>query len=210
MALPEGLSTLFHFYNDDRNLFRTVTMYSGQERDRVLDQIVSNRAWYWGRFAKSERVLYMLQRETVEKLMRAEFERKFWKLPFASPVYFYIYPHLDLQRLLDELDHRARFDEQKTKILTFQLNELLNTKSVSFTLEDSFQSYKLVLRSQGIPVRTGRPELKCAECQGRIFYIEQLQAVYAKHHGDQGVYFEVQVWDGETLEPAKERLSTRT
>jgi hypothetical protein len=198
-----ALETLYHFYNDEANLFVTVTMCPVQERDRVFNQIVSNKAWYWGRFAASERDTYMLQRLTVEQIMREDFERTCGKRFPASPTYFYIYPHSDARRLRSDLDRRSEFDGPKTVMLRFELSDLYDTSSITFTLEDSFQSYKHILCSRGMPVRRGGKDLKCTECQGRLFRIGELHTVYARRANDDGIYFEAQVWDPSVLERIK-------
>jgi hypothetical protein len=198
----DRLNTLYHFYNNEAMLFRTVTMYSTQERDRVLDQIVANRAWYWGRFSKTERAAYMLGRETVEQMMRTEFERYYEKPCSSSPIYFYIYPRSDERSLRDTLDQRSEF-EQETMMLRFQLRDLLDTTAITFTLEDSFKSYRQVLQRRGIPVRTGEDKPTCPECQGRLFHIRELRSVFEKHSNDEGIYFEAQVWDASVLERVK-------
>jgi hypothetical protein len=207
--VPDALDTLYHFYNDETRLFITVTMYPPEDRGAVLDQIVENRAWYWGRFSRRERAAYMLGRETVEGMMRSEFERYCGKPCSSCPIYFYIYPHSDLPRLREKLGTRRGF-EPDTMMLRFQLGDLSDTSSITFTLEDSFQSYRKELQKRGIPVRTGGDAPKCPECQGRLFRIGDLRSVYEKHSSDGGIYFEVQVWDSSVLERIRTRSEFRT
>lgn len=202
-STPPALDTLYHFYSDEANLFVTVTMYPVQDRDHVFNQIVGNKAWYWGRFAKSERDAYMLQRITVEQIMREEFEQICGKRFPSSPIYFYIYPHSNAGRVQSDLDRRAEFDGRKAVMLQFQMSDLSDTSSITFTLEDSFQSYKQILHDRGMPVLRGGKDLKCEECQGRLFRIRELQTVYARHADDDGIYFEAQVWDPSVLDPIK-------
>jgi hypothetical protein len=150
----------------------------------------------------------MLARETVEQTMRAEFEQNYWKLPCASPVYFYIYPNLDSRQLPGDLDPRGERDEHNTKVLTLRLSDLDHTEFISLTVEDSFQCYREMLRARGIPVKGLRPDRTCSESQRRIFHIGELQSVYSKNSQDGRTYFEVQVWEPGVLEPIKERLNT--
>jgi hypothetical protein len=206
MPVPDGLSTLVHFYNDERFLFVTVTMYLGQERDRALDELVRNRAWYSGRYSDSERSAYLLCRETVEQLMYAEFAQNYWKPPTTAPVYFYIYPNLESEEQHAYLEDKARSEGHNTRVMTLRLNEISHTRSISFTVEDSHQSYRKILEARGITVKGGRPSDSCAESRGKLFHVDQLESIYAKHRDHDGLYFEAQVWEPAALEPIKQRL----
>jgi hypothetical protein len=193
--MSDGLGTMVHFYNDDEFLFRTVTMCPHEERERIFDRLVEAGSWYYGRYSKSERDAYMLQRTTVEDLMHSEFEKRFWPTPGKVPVYFYIYPHLDVKELQAKLDRRKQLGEASTRFLLFRLVGLPSTRFISFTLQDSLQSYRHILQDRRIPVRETPLKLRCAQCQGRIFPIDELKRIHAKHCGEPELYFEVQVWD---------------
>lgn len=188
---------MVHFYSSASYLFKTVTMYPDVERERVLDELVTAKTWYWGRYASGERQSYLETRLFVEGHMRETFTRKYWPPKHPYPVFFYLYPILSLDAVEDGLLRRQQFGEQRTKYLLVDLTELSDTTHVSFTLSDSHTSYREALIRQRQSAK--RPADAAAD-HGALFHLRELHEVYQRHKDEESLYFEVQVWDPEILE----------
>lgn len=195
----EAMRQLIHFYSNEEYLFQTVTMYSKDEREMIFDSIVRTGSWYWGRFSASDRGAYMERREAVEKMLSAEFENSHWRLSSEHPVYLYLIPNLSLERTEAELRIREEYQENRTKYLLFDLDKITDHSDITFTVDDSFRSYRKKLLDQGIACR----ELANTSAElidyGRIFHIDELACVYERNAGIPDVRFEVQVWNKNML-----------
>lgn len=107
MIIPNpNLQVMVHFYTSAKDLFRTVTMYAAQERDRIMDEALSAQAWYGGRFAAGHREAYMRKRQFTEERMYEDFAAKYSRPAANHPAYFYIRPDLDLAEIEKELLRR--------------------------------------------------------------------------------------------------------
>jgi hypothetical protein len=196
-ASSPNLSVMVHFYSRAAYLFRTVTMYSDIERERALDDIVTARSWYWGRYAPAHRREYLKTRLFVEGRMREAFSRKYRPPKHPCPVFFYLYPQLSLEVIEERLRRRERLGEPHTKYILVDLTELSDTTHISFTLCDSHTSYREVLIRKGLS--SMQPAAALAD-HGTVFHIREIAEIYERHNGEGELYFEVQVWDPEILD----------
>lgn len=188
---------MVHFYCRAAYLFRTVTMYPEIDRERVLDDIVGARSWYWGRYAPAHRQSYLKTRLFVEGRMREAFARKYWPPKHPHPVFFYLYPRLSVASIEGRLREREQLDEPHTNYLMVDLMDLSDRTHISFTLCDSHTSYREALIRQGLSAQ--QPAAMLAD-HGTVFHIGEIAGVYERHKGEDALYFEVQVWDPEILD----------
>jgi hypothetical protein len=195
----EALKYLIHYYSNEEFLFQTVTMYKAIDRNKVCDSIASSRSWYWGRFSRSDRAAYMLRRVAAEKMLRTEFENSHWPLKSKSPVYLYLIPNMSLDNVDRDLGTRKEHEEHKTKYLLFDLDRIQIRSDITFTLDDSFRSYRKKLLDQGIACRGLNGKVRELADYGRVFHIDELVAVYTRNSEVPDLRFEIQVWDREIL-----------
>jgi hypothetical protein len=189
---------LVHHYCDEKFLFQTITMYPEAEREQVMDKIVNNKSWYWGRFAHQNRSAYLQKRLLAEAQMYQEFSRKYWTLKESCPVYFYLYPHFSPDDIQAKLNQRKMLDEPHTRYLLIDLDDLEDNINISFTILDSLISYREKLVSQG--ALYGREGLLSAyEELGSIFHISEITHFMEKYAHIEDLCFEVQIWDAELL-----------
>ena len=71
----DKLKYLIHYYNDDKYLFKTIMMYSKYELNKISNNIVKNKNWYWVRYRKKDRDIYYNRKCFVEKTMKNDFEK---------------------------------------------------------------------------------------------------------------------------------------
>jgi hypothetical protein len=77
VATP-NLQIMFHHYHCAEHLFKTISMYTDDERNTILDNIVTAKGWYWGRYAPDHRQSYLKKRRFVEAHMYDTFSTKYW------------------------------------------------------------------------------------------------------------------------------------
>lgn len=197
-----NLQVMLHHYSRVEYLFTTVTMYADDERERMLDDIVATKTWYWGRYAPDNRRYYMQERLFVEARMYEAFSRKYWPPKQRCPVFFYLFPNLSLPIIEERLRQRCQYDEPDTKYLFVDLQDLVDTTHMSFTLCDSHRSYRTALVQQGLLF--GDESSTPLADHGTVFHIQEIAEVYARHEEEDDLYFEVQVWDPEILDHWKD------
>lgn len=194
-----ALRYLIHYYNDRNYLFKTVTMYPTREIDAVFDSIVENKTWFFGRFTKQDRDEYMQRRLAIEEMLYSDFQKKYWKLKKKTPVYFYITPNLSIEDIDINLQKRRKYNENGTKYLIIKLDKIKERENISFTLGDSFRSYRKKLLEKGIPCRKIVNKFQELDEYGCIFHIDELEVVHQKYCGLDDLQYEVQVWDANIL-----------
>ncbi|MFN2201712.1 MAG: hypothetical protein ACK2UO_10920 [Caldilineaceae bacterium] len=193
-----NLQVMLHHYSRVEYLFKTITMYADDDREQMLDDIVAIKTWYWGRYAPENRRQYLENRLFVEACMYEAFSRKYCPPKQRCPVFFYLYPNLSLSLVEERLYQRRQYDETDTKYLLVDLQDVLDTTYISFTLCDSHRSYREALIQQGL-LPGEKSQIPAAD-YGTVFHIQEIAAVYARHQAEDDLYFEVQVWDSEVLE----------
>lgn len=194
-----ALKYLVHFYSDWNYIFKTVTMYEEQERANVLSSIVKNKSWFWGRFSEEDRKNYMRRRAAVEEMLYSDFQDKYWKLKERIPIYLYLIPNMTIKEIDTELQKRQEHDEDDTKYIVIELAKIEKRANITFTLNDSFRSYRKRLQERGIPCRKIINKFAELEDYGKVFHIDEIEKVHIIYRDVVNLRYEVQVWDPNVL-----------
>lgn len=192
-----NLQIMLHHYSRVEYLFKTVTMYADDDREQMCNNIAASKTWYWGRYAPGNRRYYLRERLFVEARMYEAFSRKYRPPKQHCPVFFYLFPDLSLPIIEERLHQRRQYDESDTEYLLVDLQDLVDTTHVSFTLRDSHRSYRAALVQQGL-LSSDESSTPLAD-HGTMFHIQEIAEVYARHEEEDDLCFEVQVWDPEIL-----------
>ena len=84
------------------------------------------------------------------------------------------------------------------KFLLVELTDLHDLTYVSFTIEDSFTSYRDVLMRRGLRSLSKKKQtMRRVPDHGRLFGIDDLNSVFRRYEHECGLMFEVQIWDHE-------------
>lgn len=172
-------------------------MYPDDERERVFDQIVAGKSWYWGRYSAEHRKDYLKTRLFVEDRMRELFLHKHCPPKQPCPVFFYIYPHLTRTGIDNRIQKRTNLGESDVNYVLVDLTELSDTSQISFSLCDSHTSFREAIIRNGL---SDEEPNEVRKDHGTVFHIRELAEVYERHKGEDDLYFEVQVWDSEILD----------
>ncbi len=95
------LQFLVHLFNDRKYLFKTITMAGASQVDGICNQISAQKGWFWPRFTTNEGQDYLPRRRFVEKKLYEDYTREYGSLKGKIPVYFYLYPHITKQKLVE-------------------------------------------------------------------------------------------------------------
>ena len=193
MATP---TYIVHFFNDKTHLFKTVTMYPDGERDSIYNRIVHNAQWNCWRFHEFHRKNYMACRVAVESMMYNDFTSQYWPLKFEQPIYFDTLYENSLERVKSEIHTTS--DEYSTKCLVVALDALPDSSNITFTVDDSFKSYRSRLKSGGLPYHFMRKEPPNIADYGKTFPITELRGIQRKYAHVEDLKFEIQHWDPTT------------
>jgi hypothetical protein len=165
-----------HNYDPDRGPFRNICTLSGDEAERILDEIRATGK-------RNLRPSYLQRRLATEEWLRAERTRKLGPLPVAHPIYCFLgnFDGVDSSRPLSIRIPLATFARE----------------AITFTYPDSMASLPLATRDEHRGDR--RPY------HGQVFTLEEIEAVVAAfgmpgagpgqsaHRYD--TFIEVQIWD---------------
>jgi hypothetical protein len=194
----DGLHFLVHFFNDREHLFETITMARADQVEALCDRLSSRRTWYWGRYAPSERADYLRLRCYVESTLYDEYTREYGGLKERVPVYFYLYPGLSEQGALDLARQRTGHDEVEPQVLIARLEDLEDTRNITFTLNDSCTAYWQKATEAGMKYRVDGPCRAVLADHNRVFPFSLIRQLHKKY-ASAGVNYEVQVWDHQLL-----------
>ena len=197
--MDEDLQYLVHFFNDKEVLFKTITMAEPCQVEEISDRFVSQRGWYWGRYAKSERADYLNRRRFVEKALFDEYMQEYGRLKEKVPVYFYLYPKLTVQKAIALGQQRTKHEEVEPGILLVKIQDIDDTTNITFTLNDSCTAYWQKTIEAGINCRGPQPAGIVLPDHNRVFPFSRIEEMYRKYL-EQDLVYEVQVWDYELLE----------
>ena len=114
-------------------------------------------------------------------------------LKFEQPVYFDTLYENSLKRV--EAEIHTTSDEYSTKCLVVALDDLPDIRNITFTVDDSFTSYRSRLKSGGLPYHFMRKEPPNIPDYGKIFPITEVRGIQEKYANVEGLKFEVQHWD---------------
>jgi hypothetical protein len=194
----DDLQYLVHFFNDREHLFKTITMAGIAPVDEICDTISSQKGWYWGRFAPSERDDYLKRRLFVERELYEAYTQEYGSLKERIPVYFYLYPNITKQQAMERGRQRTRHDETEPQILMVKIQDIEDTTNITFTLNDSFTAYWKKATESGIACRGDANIPVVLEDHNKVFPFRMIEQIHRKYQA-QEMWYEVQIWDYELL-----------
>jgi hypothetical protein len=198
-VMPGDLRYLVHFFNDDRYLFKTITMADDARADAICSAITADKGWYWVRFSDSERRDYLRRRRFVEEAMYEDYTQAYGALADRVPIYFYLVPDLSEQQAIEMARQRTIHDEAQPHVLMVDIEDIDDTRNMTFTLNDSHTAYRARIAAAGLSfgrddaVRVALPD------HGKIFPFSMLDQVH-RVYGPRHITYEVQVWDHRMVE----------
>jgi hypothetical protein len=197
--MDEDLQYLIHFFTEKEHLFKTIMMAEACQIDEICNKFVSQKGWYWGRYAKGERADYLSRRRFVEQELFDEYTREYGTLKEKVPVYFYLYPKITIQKVIALGKQRTSHEEAEPGILLVKIQDVEDTSNITFTLNDSCTAYRQKTIEAGINCRGPRPDGTVLPDHNKVFPFSMIEEVHRKYK-KQDMYYEVQVWDYELLE----------
>jgi hypothetical protein len=193
------LQYLVHFFNDPAHLFETISMADESRVDEICDTISSGKGWYWPRFAPGERQGYLLRRRFVEKTLYEDYTRAYGELKGTIPVYFYLYPGIDEEKAIALARQRAQHGETEPHVLMVKIQDIQDTRNMTFTLNDSHTAYWQRLMDSGLPRQRDGKEPVVLPDHNRVFPFAMLKRLVRKYK-HLSINYEIQIWDRSLLE----------
>lgn len=197
--MDDDLKFLVHFFNDKEYLFKTITMAGLSRLDEICNTISSQKGWYWGRYAQSERYDYWKRRIFVEKELYDGYTQQYGSLKEKIPVYFYLYPNITKQKLIELARQRTRHDEIEPQILMIKIQDIDNTGNITFTLNDSHLSYWKKATESGINCRGDGNSHVVLPDHNKVFPFSMIEQIHRKYK-ELKISYEIQIWDYQLLE----------
>jgi hypothetical protein len=197
--MDDDLQFLVHFFNDKKYLFKTITMAGVSQVDDICNTISSQKGWYWPRFAMSERHDYLKRRKFVETQLYEDYTRKYGSLKEKIPVYFYLYPNITKEKAIELGKQRTRNGEMEPHILMVKIQDIEDTKNITFTLNDSHTAYWKRAMESGIKCRGDGNHPVVLQDHNKVFPFSMIEQIHQKYKAQQ-INFEIQVWDYQLLE----------
>jgi hypothetical protein len=197
--MDDDLQFLVHFFNDEEYLFKTITMAGVSQVDEICSKISAQKGWYWGRFAQSERHDYLTRRLFVEKTLYEAYTQEYGCLKEKAPVYFYLYPNLTKQEARELGRQRTSHDETEPQILMVKIQDIEDTKNITFTLSDSFTAYWKKAMESGITCRGDASAPVVLQDHNKVFPFSMIEQIHRKYQA-QEIKYEIQIWDYQLLE----------
>jgi hypothetical protein len=197
--MDDDLQFLVHFFNDKEYLFKTITMADISQVDDICNRISSQKGWYWGRYAPSERHAYLKRRLFVEKQLYEGYTQAYGSLKENVPVYFYLYPNLTKQKAIQRAQQRTRHDETEPHALMVNIRDLEDTQNITFTLNDSLTAYWKKAMESGLEMRGDRNAPVVLPDHNKVFPFSMIEQIHRKYKA-QELSYEIQIWDYQLLE----------
>ena len=197
--MDDDLQFLVHFFNDKEYLFKTITMADIFQVDEICDKISSQNWWYWGRYAQSERHAYLKRRLFVEKELYEGYIQEYGSLKEKVPIYFYLYPSITQQKALELGQQRTRHNEVEPQVLMVKIQDIEDTKNITFTLNDSFTAYWKKAIESGLECRGDGITHVVLPDHNKVFPFSMIEQMHQKYKAQQ-INYEIQIWDYQLLE----------
>lgn len=197
--MDAALQFLVRFFNDKEYLFKTITMAGVSQVDEICNRISSQKGWYWPRFAKSERHDYMRRRLFVEKELYADYTQEYGNLKEKIPVYFYLYPGITKQKIIELGKQRVKHGEIEPQILIVKISDIEDTANITFTLNDSHTAYWKRAMESGIKCRGDGNTHVVLHDHNKVFPFAMIEQIHQKYKAQQ-INYEIQIWDYHLLE----------
>ncbi len=197
--MDDDLRFLVHFFNDQEYLFKTITMAGVSQADEICNKISLQKGWYGPRFAPSERHAYLTRRIFVEKELYEDYTRDYGRLKEKIPVYFYLYPNITIQKVIELGQQRMRHGENEPHILIIKIQDIEDSSNVTFTLNDSHTSYWKRAIDSGIKCRGDGTTHVVLPDHNKVFPFSMIEQIHQKYKAQQ-ISYEIQIWDYQLLE----------
>ena len=197
--MDDDLQFLVHFFNDEEHLFKTITMAGVSQVDEICNRISSQKGWYWPRFAQSERHDYLKRRRFVEKTLYEDYTQEYGSLKEKVPVYFYLYPNMTKQKAIALGKQRMRQGEIEPQILMVKIQDIEDTRNITFTLNDSHTAYWKRALESGIKCRGDGNGYAVLQDHNKVFPFSIIEQIHQRYKAQQ-VNYEIQIWDYQLLE----------
>ena len=197
--MDDDLQFIIHFFNDKKYLFKTITMAGITQVDEICNRISTQKGWYWGRYAQSERHAYLQRRLFVEKELYEDYTQEYGSLKEKIPVYFYLYPNITKQKAIELGQQRTSHDEIEPQLLMVKIHDIEDTKNITFTLNDSHTSYWKRAIESGKECRGDGNDHVVLPDHNKIFPFSMIEQIHRKYKA-QEIYYEIQIWDYQLLE----------
>ena len=202
------LQFLVHFFNDKEYLFKTITMAGVPQVEEICNTISSQKGWYWPRFARSEREVYLRRRLFVEQQLYEDYTQKYGSLKEKIPVYFYLYPNITKQKALELGKQRMIQGETEPHILMVKIQDIKDTKNITFTLNDSHTAYWKRAMESGIKCRGDGNTPVVLQDHNKVFPFSMIEQIHQKYKAQQ-ITYEIQMWDYQLLEKIRYTILRR-
>jgi hypothetical protein len=199
IIMDDDLKYLVHFFTDKEHLFKTITMAGVSQVDEICNKISSQKGWYWPRFAQSERRDYLKRRLFVEKALYEDYTQEYGSLKEIIPVYFYLYPNITEQKAMELGKQRMRHGEIEPHILMVKIQDIKETKNITFTLNDSHTAYWKRAMESGIKCRGDGNTHVLLPDHNKVFPFSMIEQIHQKYKAQQ-INYEIQIWDYQPLE----------
>ena len=167
--------------------------------NEICKKISAHKGWYWGRFAESERHDYLKRRRFVEKALYEDYTQEYGSLKEKIPVYFYLYPNMTKQKAMELGKQRRRQAETEPQILMVKIQDLEETKNITFTLNDSHKAYWKRAMESGITCRGDGNGYVVLPDHNKVFPFSMIEGIHQRYKAQQ-INYEIQIWDYQLLE----------
>ena len=178
--MDDDLQFLVHFFNDEEHLFKTITMAGVSQVDEICNRISSQKGWYWPRFAQSERHDYLKRRRFVEKTLYEDYTQEYGSLKEKVPVYFYLYPNMTKQKAIALGKQRMRQGEIEPQILMVKIQDIEDTRNITFTLNDSHTAYWKRAMESGIKCRGDGNGYAVLQDHNKVFPFSIIEQIHQR------------------------------
>jgi hypothetical protein len=197
--MDTDLQFLIHFFNDKEYLFKTIVMAEFSQVDEICNKISSQKGWYCVRYSQSDRQDYLKRRRFVERELYEGYTQEYGSLKEKIPVYFYLYPGITMQKVIERGQQRTKQDEKEPQILMVKILDIVDTKNITFTLNDSFTAYWKKAVESGIKCRGDGNGHVVLPDHNKVFPFSMLEQIHRKYKA-QAISYEIQIWDYQLLE----------
>jgi hypothetical protein len=197
--IDDELQFLIHFYNDEKFLFQTITMQADEKVGGICDSVFLERGWHSGRFSENEREYYLGRRKLVEKLLYEEYSEEFGRLQEKIPIYFYLFPNMTREKAKELAQERINHGEVIPKVIMIKIQDLQDKRNITFTINDSFTSYRKKIIESGMKLRDEETGREYFPDHNQIFPFSEIARIHEKYR-EKNPSYEVQVWDHTILE----------
>jgi hypothetical protein len=197
--MDNELQYLIHFFTDREHLFKTITMADSSLIGEISNKISSQKGWYWIRYRQSDRHDYLKRRLFVERELYDGYTREYGPLKEKIPVYFYLIPNITKQSAIERGQLRIKHDEIEPRILMMKVQDIDDTKNITFTLNDSFTAYWQKAIESGIKCREEENGRVVLQDHNKVFPFSMIEQIHQRYKA-QEMYYEVQIWDYKLLE----------